>query len=134
MKSKLILQTVKNVTERKCLDLQTKSFELTGVEIFTETESSKIDFHQSYECYWIDVFDKELQKNVSLLLDFDGEGSVMVFVHFYKQKRSIAFWKKPTQKIVKTISYEVFGENQDADENINFVWDRLPTFLFNLND
>lgn len=132
LKISILNTTVKNVTRQERLWLQQESFRLTNVQISMENKFSKIDFSQYDDLCSLDVFDKELQKTVSLHFDFNSNGSVYVFNHFWKQKRTAAFWKKPSLQIVKTTSYEIENVDEINDENINFVWDRIPEFLINL--
>ncbi|MEK7588814.1 MAG: hypothetical protein AAB438_03280 [Patescibacteria group bacterium] len=124
--------TLKSVTRQERLWLPQEGLNLSSVEICMEDELSRITFYQCDVFPAISVFDKELNKSVTLDFNFCGEDSVFVFVNFWKQKRTIAFWKKPSLRIGKTISYKVSKEDENNDENIKFVLDRVPEFLINL--
>lgn len=127
----ILKSTTKKVTEQEHAWLpKEESFSLFSIDVSIENESLRIDFHQLGDEFSLGIFDKDLNKSVSLSFDFFGENSALVIVNFWKQKRTPAFWKKPRLQIGKAISYEV-NENQ-SDENIKFVWDRVPEFLINL--
>ena len=123
-------KTVKTVTRQERLWLPQESFRLKNVEISIENESSIIDFHQYDEWYKIGVLDKQLQRSVSLNFWIDSEVSVSIF--FYKKRRTLAFWKKPSLQIVKSMHMDIDDQDEENNENIKFVWDRIPEFLINL--
>ena len=124
-------KTVKNVTRQERLWLRQESFELMGAQICIENESLTIDFDQfGNDFFTIRIFDKELQKSVSL--DFCDDSEIDVWVFFYKEKRTLAFWKKPVLQIEKSIHTKVDDQDEEKNENIKFVWDRIPEFLINL--
>ena len=123
-------KTVKTVTRQERLWLPQESFRLKNVEISIENESSIIDFHQYDEWYKIGVLDKQLQRSVSLNFWIDSEVSVSIF--FYKKRRTRPFWKKPSLQIVKSMHMDIDDQDEENNENIKFVWDRIPEFLINL--
>ena len=123
-------QVVKMVTKRDFLLVPKESFRVHAVDVSIDHELVRIDFNQFENSYSISVFDKMLQKDVSL--NFWGDSEASCFVCVYKHKRTIAFWKKPSLQIVQSFSFEIDSTNEDNNEYIQFVLSRIPKSLLNL--
>ena len=128
-----ILKTItERVTSQIHLKLPQESFSLRSSEIFIENESLTINFYQFDGGYSIGILEKKSQKNVSL--NFYSEDEISGFIHSYtlRKKSVLKFWKKSDLQIKGHICYSIIEENKNCDENIQFVWDRIPNFLINL--
>lgn len=120
-------KTVKKVTRKNNSWLQEEPFKLTSAQFSVENEFLRIDLiRENGDVYSITVFDKNLQKSVSLSFDFCDSNSVFVFVLNKKIRKLLNFFRK------QYFCYELSEEKQNDDENIKFVWNRIPEYLFNL--
>ena len=127
---KTIKSLVRKVTEQNSFQLPQESFRLANVEINFETESSRISFNNSSDLLSISVLDKKSGKDVTLTFFYDEVVSISVYL--FKQKNKWIFWGKLIPAIQKIANYDLAENDVDADENIKFLWDRIPEYLINL--
>lgn len=117
----------KIVTTKNDLWLCEESFKLVGASFSIKSEFLRIDLTKfSEDMFSLSVYDEKLQKYVSLSFNFSDDNLIFVYVLSKKIRNLLNFWKK------QYFSYEVSKENEKKDENIKFVWDRIPEYLINL--
>ena len=91
--------------------------------------SLEISFQNSGDMLIIDVFDKHLLKKVSLtfLNEINDDLLISISTFLYKKKNPLLFWKKLDFII---IYHSMNDENNDNENEINFILERIPEFLF----
>ena len=130
MEKIVILKSVlEKVTEQNRFQLPQESFRLSSVEVSFDINSLHVTFCSMDGWGSIWILDRGLNKSVTL--DFFDENEISVSVHFWKGKRNLMFWKKRSLQIKKSISCRLLENNKD-DENVKFIWDRIPEYLINL--
>ena len=99
--------------------------------IFEKSDGSlEVYFGNSCGILMVDVFDKHLSKKVSLNFfnEMHEDLHISISTFLYKKKNPFFFWKKQLDFVIT--DHQMNDEKCDNESQINFIFERMPEFLF----